>query len=104
MVDLRVQQPRDRAALLRVAGGLLETGFRGAGDAGGDVEVDVRDSEAGVLFLERHGGGGRHAGGRGSGGRQLSGERHREAASMRGRDQFFGIRPDATVYFNDQFW
>src|SRR5690242_14266245 len=52
--DLGVQEARDRAAFLGVAGGFLERGFGRAGDAGGDFEVDVRHGEAGVGLVQRH--------------------------------------------------
>ncbi|KAG1246445.1 hypothetical protein G6F65_020682 [Rhizopus arrhizus] len=82
--DLGLEHLRDRAAGLGLAGGFLEGLRGGAGDDGFHGQVDGGDGKAVVHFVQRDFSLGVQAGGDQAGFRQDVGQRHGEAAGVRG--------------------
>src|SRR3954469_15239719 len=95
--DFGIQQFRDRAAALGVCGGGLELLLRRARHAGLDDEVNLFDRKTLRLLFERDGCGGVVFIGGQAGVAELSRQRHRETAGMRGGDQLFRVGADATL-------
>src|SRR5437867_5294903 len=91
--DLRLQEAGDRTALLGGVRGGPDFGGVRARHVGRDLEVDFFHRPPRVRLVEIRGRLRLDAFGRDARFPQLAGERHREAAGLRGGDEFLGVRP-----------
>src|SRR6185312_1930565 len=95
--DIRIQQTRNRAALLRVLSRFLELRLIGARNLHAHIQMNRRHGESRVGLLERErrlrvdrlGGHARVP--------QLAGKRHAEASRVGGGDQFLGVGSRAVL-------
>src|SRR5208282_3874377 len=95
--DFRIVQFGDGTAGFRGFHRGVEFGFVRAGNIGDEIEMALGDGEAVSDLFERDRASGLQLRGGDSGAAELRGKSHGEAAGMRGRKQFFGIRAD-TVF------